>query len=336
MLKNLSLRSRLFVFLWASLALSVSLLGCAANENTVVRAKPQDAIAAVSEKAQGEGAADGDKTQDESAGDGKKAQDESAGDGKKAQDESAGDGKKTQDESAGGGKKEQDESSAADGKKAQDESAADGKKAQDESAGDGKKAQGESAANGTKTEDESAVVGKTAPDFTLRDTNGQTHQLSRLIGKFVVLEWWFNDGCPFVRKHYNSNNMQSLQKEFTGKGVVWYTISSAGDGKQGSHTLAEYNKILAQLSAQPTALLLDPDGKVGHLYQAKTTPDRYVIDKTGKLIYAGAIDDTPSSETDDIPKSTNYVRAALAEALSGKKVTVATTKPYGCSVKYAN
>ncbi|MBS2003773.1 MAG: thioredoxin family protein, partial [Cyanobacteria bacterium SZAS LIN-5] len=230
---------------------------------------------------------------------------------------------KTQDESAG------------DGKKAQDESAGDGKKTQDESAGGGKKAQDESAGDGTKTEDESAVVGKTAPDFTLRDTKGQTHQLSRLIGKFVVLEW-FNDGCPFVRKHYKSNNMQSLQKEFTGKGVVWYTISSAGDGKQGSHTPAEYNKILSQLSAQPTALLLDPDGKVGHLYQAKTTPDMYVIDKTGKLIYAGAIDDTPSSETDDIPKSTNYVRAALAEALSGKKVTVATTKPYGCSVKYAN
>lgn len=183
--------------------------------------------------------------------------------------------------------------------------------------------------------DETATVGKTAPDFTLQDTNGKAHQLSKLRGKFVVLEW-FNDGCPFVKKHYTSNNMQKLQRDFTGKGVVWYTINSSAAGKQGSHTSAEYNKILAEWKAEPTALLLDADGKVGHLYNAKTTPDMYVVDKTGKLIYAGAIDDTPSIDAADIPKSKNYVREALDQALSGKEVKVATTKSYGCSVKYAN
>jgi len=183
--------------------------------------------------------------------------------------------------------------------------------------------------------DEPATVGKTAPDFTLQDTNGTAHELSKLRGKFVVLEW-FNDGCPFVKKHYNSNNMQKLQKEYTGKGVVWYSINSSAASKQGNHTAAEYNKILSDWKAEPTALLLDHDGKVGHLYGAKTTPDMYVIDKTGKLVYAGAIDDTPSVDPSDIPKSKNYVREALDEALQGKTVKVATTKSYGCSVKYAN
>jgi peroxiredoxin len=178
--------------------------------------------------------------------------------------------------------------------------------------------------------DESAAVGKTAPDFTLQDTNGKTHELSKLRGKFVVLEW-FNDGCPFVKKHYTSDNMQKLQKEYTGKGVVWYSINSSASSKQGNHTAAEYNKILSDWKAAPTALLLDHDGKVGHLYGAKTTPD-----KAGKLVYAGAIDDTPSVEASDIPKSKNYVREALDEALQGKSVKVATTKSYGCSVKYAN
>ncbi len=183
--------------------------------------------------------------------------------------------------------------------------------------------------------EETATVGKTAPDFTLQDTNGKAHQLSKLRGKFVVLEW-FNDGCPFVKKHYTSNNMQNLQKEFTGKGVVWYSINSSAPGKQGNHAPAEYNKILSDWKATPTALLIDSDGKVGHLYNAKTTPDMFVIDKAGKLVYAGAIDDTPSTDAADIAKSKNYVREALDEAISGKAVKVATTKSYGCSVKYAN
>lgn len=179
------------------------------------------------------------------------------------------------------------------------------------------------------------AVGKCAPDFTLQDTNGKTHALSKLRGKFVVLEW-FNDGCPFVKKHYNSNNMQKLEKEYTAKGVVWYSINSSAAGKQGNHAAAEYNKILADWKAEPTALLLDHDGKVGRLYGAKTTPDMFVVDKKGNLIYAGAIDDTPGTDVAEIAKAKNYVKEALDEAMSGKTVKVAATKSYGCSVKYAN
>ncbi len=184
-------------------------------------------------------------------------------------------------------------------------------------------------------DDSVATVGKPAPDFTLQDTNGKTHELSKLRGKFVVLEW-FNDGCPFVKKHYTSDNMQKLEKEYIAKGVVWYSINSSASGKQGNHTAAEYNKILSDWKAEPTALLLDHDGKVGRLYGAKTTPDMYVVDKKGKLVYAGAIDDTPGTDPAEIAKSKNYVREALDEALQGKSVSVATTKSYGCSVKYAN
>lgn len=192
-----------------------------------------------------------------------------------------------------------------------------------------------SASSAAFAEGEVATVGKTAPDFTLQDTNGKAHELSKLRGKFVVLEW-FNDGCPFVKKHYTSNNMQKLQKDAIAKGVVWYAINSSAEGKQGCHTPAEYNKILSDWKSEPTALLVDRDGKVGKLYGAKTTPDMYLIDKTGKLVYAGAIDDTPSVDAADIAKSKNYIKDALDEALSGKPVKVATTKSYGCSVKYAN
>jgi peroxiredoxin len=179
-----------------------------------------------------------------------------------------------------------------------------------------------------------ATVGKTAPDFTLQDTNGKAHELSTLRGKFVVLEW-FNEGCPFVQKHYKSDNMQKLQKEYTGKGVVWYTINSSATNKQGNHTAAEYNKTLSDWKASPTAFLIDHDGKVGRLYGAKTTPDMYVIDKKGTLVYAGAIDDHPGTEISEIATSKNYVREALDEAMQGKTVKVASTKSYGCAVKYA-
>ena len=180
---------------------------------------------------------------------------------------------------------------------------------------------------------QSPAVGKPAPDFTLTDTHGKTHALSESKGKYVVLEW-FNEGCPFVKKHYDSNNMQTLQKEYTGKGVVWFTINSSAAGKQGNHTASEYNKILADKKAASTALLMDHDGQVGKLYGAKTTPDMYIVDKKGILIYSGAIDDTRSTDAADIPKSKNYVKEALDAALADKAVTVATTKPYGCSVKY--
>jgi peroxiredoxin len=178
-------------------------------------------------------------------------------------------------------------------------------------------------------------IGKPAPDFKLADTKGKEHELSSYKGKLVVLEW-FNDGCPFVKKHYESKNMQNLQKEYTKKGVVWLTINSSAQGKQGYHDAAEYDKIMQDFGGHQTAILLDRDGKVGHLYGAKTTPDMYVIDKKGDLVYSGAIDSIRSPEIADIAKATNYVKEALDDEISGKDVKVASTKSYGCSVKYAD
>ncbi|MGC2636980.1 MAG: thioredoxin family protein [Acidobacteriaceae bacterium] len=176
-------------------------------------------------------------------------------------------------------------------------------------------------------------VGDPAPNFTGTDSHGQTHQLSEYRGKYVVLEWT-NSDCPFTRKHYTSGNMQALQKQWTAKGVVWLTILSSAPGNDGYKTGAEENAHVKQLHAAPSAVILDPTGAIGHEYQAKTTPDMYVIDPSGKLIYAGAIDDHPTTETSDIPHSKNYVSAALNAAMAGRPVAVAYTRPYGCSVKY--
>jgi peroxiredoxin len=179
----------------------------------------------------------------------------------------------------------------------------------------------------------STIVGKAAPKFTLSDTTGKKWTLSDLKGKIVVLEW-FNFGCPFVKKHYGSGNMQKLQKEYTAKGVTWLSINSSAKGKQGNATSAEHEKAFKEKNAAPTAVLTDEDGSVGRAYGAKTTPDMYVIDKNGILVYAGAIDDKNGFEPSEIATAKNYVKAALDELLSGKTVTVAETKPYGCSVKY--
>ncbi len=143
-----------------------------------------------------------------------------------------------------------------------------------------------------------AVVGSPAPEFTATDSHGQTHSLSEYRGKFVVLEW-HNHDCPYTKKHYASGNMQSLQKEWTAKGVVWFTVISSAPGQQGYVTDAEENAYLEQMHAAPTAVLMDPEGKLGHLFSAKTTPEMYVIDPEGKLIYEGAIDDRlrPTSAT---------------------------------------
>lgn len=181
---------------------------------------------------------------------------------------------------------------------------------------------------------QTAVVGKAAPDFTLTDTNGKTHALSSYKGRHVVLEW-VNFGCPFVAKHYGSANMQKLQTAYMDKGVVWLAINSSAEGKQGYYTPAEVNALLKEKASAPTAYLLDTDGKVGHLYGAKTTPHMYVIDPKGTLVYAGGIDDKPTTDVADVAGATNYVRAALDETLAGKPVTTAVSKPYGCSVKYA-
>jgi peroxiredoxin len=180
-----------------------------------------------------------------------------------------------------------------------------------------------------------ARVGDAAPQFTATDSNGQPHKLADYKGKFVVLEWT-NNGCPYTRKHYVSGNMQALQKQWTGKGVVWLTILSSAPGQQGYMTAAQENSYLGAEHAAPTAAILDPQGTIGHLYAAKTTPHMYVIDPDGKLIYAGAIDDHATTDAGDVAASKNYVSAALSAALAGQPVATAYTRPYGCSVKYAD
>jgi len=178
-------------------------------------------------------------------------------------------------------------------------------------------------------------VGEQAPDFSAVDSTGQSHTLAQYKDKFVLLEW-HNNGCPFTRKHYVSGNMQRLQKEWTAKGVVWFTVISSAPGAQGYVTAAEENAYLKRMNASPTAALLDPQGTLGHLYNAKTTPEIFIIAPGGKLIYEGAIDDHPTTDASDIPNSKNYVSLALTEALSGKPVAEPSTRSYGCSVKYAH
>ena len=178
-------------------------------------------------------------------------------------------------------------------------------------------------------------VGTAAPEFTATDSHGQTHSLSQYRGKYVVLEW-HNHDCPYTKKHYASGNMQGLQKEWTAKGVVWFTVISSAPGEQGYMTDASENAYLEQMHAVPTAVLMDPEGKLGHLYAAKTTPEMYVIDPEGKLIYEGAIDDRPTPDVSDIKGADNYLSDALTSAMMGKPLANSATRPYGCSVKYAN
>jgi peroxiredoxin len=180
---------------------------------------------------------------------------------------------------------------------------------------------------------DSPPVGSAAPDFSVTDSKGKTQALSQYKGKYVVLEW-FNPECPFVKKHYGSGNMQKLQEEFTGKGVVWLTIDSSAPGLEGSLTPEEANKKIAEWKTHSTALLLDGEGKVGRTYGAKNTPHMFVINPEGKIVYEGAIDSKASPNPADIPSSTNYVKVALDEALAGKPVSTSSSRPYGCSVKY--
>ena len=180
-----------------------------------------------------------------------------------------------------------------------------------------------------------AKVGESAPDFTATDSNGSSHTLSAYRGKFVVLEW-HNQGCPYTRKHYDSGNMQRLQKQGTSQGVVWLTVISSAPGRQGYVTAAEENAYAKRMNAAPTAVLLDANGNLGHLYGAKTTPHMFIIDPKGTLIYNGAIDDKPSTDPADIAGATNYVSAALSQATAGRPVSTPATAPYGCSVKYGD
>ncbi|HVF72088.1 MAG TPA: thioredoxin family protein [Chthoniobacterales bacterium] len=180
---------------------------------------------------------------------------------------------------------------------------------------------------------DSPANGSAAPDFSLTDSKGKTQSVSQYKGKYVVLEW-FNPDCPFVKKHYGSGNMQKLQEEFSSKGVVWLTIDSSAEGKEGYLSADQANAKMTEWKTKQTALVLDPDGKAGQAYGAKNTPHMFVINPEGKIVYQGAIDSKASPNAADIPNSTNYVKVALDESLAGKTVSNANTKPYGCSVKY--
>jgi peroxiredoxin len=182
-----------------------------------------------------------------------------------------------------------------------------------------------------------ATVGQQGPTFSGKDSQGKTVSLDQYRGKYVVLEWT-NLTCPFTKKHYDSGNMQALQREWTAKGVVWLTVlsSSPSHAEDGYLTAAEENEHLARVHAHPTAAILDASGEIGRLYGAKTTPHMFVIDPQGKLIYAGAIDNKPTTDTADVKTAKNYVSAALSEAMAGLPVEMASTRPYGCSVKYGN
>ena len=176
-------------------------------------------------------------------------------------------------------------------------------------------------------------TGKPAPNFTLTDTQGKSRSLSDFKNQYVVLEW-VNHDCPFVKKHYNSGNMQALQKEYTAKGVIWLSINSSAPNQEGHVTADAAEALTKEKKASPTAFLLDSDGKVGKQYGAQTTPHMFVINPDGVLIYQGAIDSKPSVDPADIPSAKNYVKAALDEAMNGNAVTDVATKSYGCSVKY--
>jgi len=167
------------------------------------------------------------------------------------------------------------------------------------------------------TDAEDVRVGAAAPAFTATDSRGQSETLAQYRGKYVVLEW-HNQGCPFTRKHYVSGNMQALQKEWTAKGVVWFTVISSARGQQGYLTSSEENAYIEKVHAVPTAVLMDSEGKLGRLYSAKTTPQMVVIDPAGKVIYDGAIDDRPTTDPGDVRGARNYVSEALTEAMAGK------------------
>jgi peroxiredoxin len=178
-----------------------------------------------------------------------------------------------------------------------------------------------------------AMVGKTAPDFTLIDAQGEAHTLSDYRSKYVVLEW-INFDCPFVKKHYNSGNIPSLQETYREKGVVWLSICSSAPGKQGHF---EGDELLSHIDASgsnASAYLIDESGKVGRMYDAKTTPNMFVINPEGTLLYAGAIDDKATTKLEDIETANNYVTLALNAAMNDKEIATKTSQPYGCSVKY--
>ena len=176
------------------------------------------------------------------------------------------------------------------------------------------------------------VIGQPAPAFSAPDADGRTRSLSQYRGKTVVLEWTNHD-CPYVKKHY-SGAMQALQRDATRDGVVWLSIISSAPGEQGHVTGAQAKQLTASRGASPTAVLLDPSGAVGRLYGAKTTPHMFVINPQGRLVYAGGIDDVPTNKVEDLPRAKQLVRLALADLKAKRPVAIASSRPYGCAVKY--
>ena len=178
-------------------------------------------------------------------------------------------------------------------------------------------------------------VGTVAPNFSVTDTAGKTVSLAEFKGKTVVLEW-VNPGCPYVRKHYDSANMQATQKAAAAQGVVWLAINSTNPGHGDYLKPAEMGAWMKTQAAAPTATLMDSDGRIGRAYGARTTPHMYIVNAQGQLAYIGAIDSKPSANPADVKSATNHVNVALAEVLAGKPVSQATTRAYGCSVKYSD
>jgi hypothetical protein len=179
-----------------------------------------------------------------------------------------------------------------------------------------------------------AKIGAPAPQFTLIDSNEKSVSLADFKGKTVVLEWT-NHECPYVRKHYGGQNMQALQKKWTGQDVVWLTVISSMPGSQGHVAPLEANKLTADRGAKPTAVLLDPKGTVGRSYGAQVTPHMYVIKPDGTLAYMGGIDDKPTTRLEDLKTANNFVDQALTEVAQGKPVSTTTSRPYGCTIKYS-
>ncbi|WP_409432846.1 redoxin family protein [Litorimonas sp. RW-G-Af-16] len=180
------------------------------------------------------------------------------------------------------------------------------------------------------------ATGSTVSDMTVTDSNGKTHNLSDFAGKRVVLEWT-NEGCPYVKKHYGTNNMQDTQKMATADGdTVWLSVISSAPGQQGYKTGEEANAHVAETGAAPTAVILDPSGDAGRKFSAKTTPHMFIIDEAQTLVYQGAIDDNRSASPSTVAGAKNYVKAALADMDAGQAVAKSDTAPYGCSVKYGS
>lgn len=176
-------------------------------------------------------------------------------------------------------------------------------------------------------------VGKPAPAFTLPDSRGAEHSLAQYRGKWVVLEW-LNYGCPYVQKHYRTGNIPGQQEKWRGKGVVWLAIASSAPGEQGHYEAAKMNAESQKKGSKASAVLLDPAGTVGRLYDARVTPHMFVIDPNGTLVYMGGIDNVPTPRDRDLERATQLVDAALEEGMAGKPISTPTSRPYGCNVKY--